>query len=363
MDGPYDQTRLNRVGDYYLYGGVPDPTVEPTAGPYGALYIRVARDGTTPTALYFKCDNGKTTNWKLIPTKFEINGQPVTAEPLNLDFTGAGVTVTPVGDGTYTIDIPGGGGGGNPISVELDDSEVVSVLQTLNFEGSGVQSVVDEGSGKATVTINAGGGGGNPIDVQDDDVSVVNPLSILNFGDQLTVTDDGGGKATIGLNLASFNEKFFRVQPQILRADGNASKTNFKDTNTASLSSGGTSSFLWTVYLINYVAGNDININLDFLADGTGGPNRNVDTEITAELFQIGDDIDTLVPISKADLYTVPSTDGIAYRRSFVITAAELGNPVSGDYFMKFTYSRFANSPQDNFNKNLYAYLGRITWG
>lgn len=314
-NGIYDQTRPNLMGDIYLFGGVPDPTVVATAAPVGGLYIRVGRQVGDPQGLYYKLDNGKTTNWKLIPTKFQINGVDVTNEPLNFVFTGAGVTVTDNGDGSYTVDIPGGGGGGSPIAV------------------------------------------------QDDNIEVVNPLTILNFGDQLTVTDEGAGKATIGLNLSSFQEKFYRVEPQVLRADGNASKTTFKDTSTASLSSGGTSSYLWTIPLINYVAGNDLLIYLDFIADGAGGPNRNVDTELQIEVFSLGDDIDTLTPVIKADLHAVPSTDGVTYRRSFTFTAAELGSLADGDYYVKCTYSRFANSPQDNFNRNTYVFLGRAVWG
>jgi len=53
----------------------------------------------------------------------------------------------------------GPAGVGSTIIVQKDDVTVGTVTDTLNFEGSGVSTVVDEGSNKTTVTI-AGGGGG-----------------------------------------------------------------------------------------------------------------------------------------------------------------------------------------------------------
>lgn len=49
-------------------------------------------------------------------------------------------------------------GTGASIVVQEDDSTVGTVTETLNFEGAGVSSVVDEGSNKTTVTIDGGAG-------------------------------------------------------------------------------------------------------------------------------------------------------------------------------------------------------------
>jgi len=46
------------------------------------------------------------------------------------------------------------------IQIEEDDAVIQQRVAVLNFEGDGVESVVDEGSNKVTVTISGGGGGG-----------------------------------------------------------------------------------------------------------------------------------------------------------------------------------------------------------
>jgi len=46
------------------------------------------------------------------------------------------------------------------IQIEEDDAVIQQRVAILNFEGDGVESVVDEGSNKVTVTISGGGGGG-----------------------------------------------------------------------------------------------------------------------------------------------------------------------------------------------------------
>jgi hypothetical protein len=45
------------------------------------------------------------------------------------------------------------------LAVQKDDATVGTTTSTLNFEGAGVSTVVDEGSNKTTVTISGGGGG------------------------------------------------------------------------------------------------------------------------------------------------------------------------------------------------------------
>jgi len=49
-------------------------------------------------------------------------------------------------------------GAGSNIIIQDNDSTVGTVTDTLNFEGSGVSSVVDEGANKTTVTIDGGSG-------------------------------------------------------------------------------------------------------------------------------------------------------------------------------------------------------------
>jgi len=49
-------------------------------------------------------------------------------------------------------------GAGSNIVIQENDSTIGTVTDTLNFEGSGISSVVDEGGNKTTVTINGGSG-------------------------------------------------------------------------------------------------------------------------------------------------------------------------------------------------------------
>lgn len=53
------------------------------------------------------------------------------------------------------------------IAISKDDTPVASSVTELNFEGSGVASVVNDGGGKVTATISGGGGGGSPVLIQD----------------------------------------------------------------------------------------------------------------------------------------------------------------------------------------------------
>ena len=54
---------------------------------------------------------------------------------------------------------PAGADGQGLIEVQNNDVSVSTEVANLNFEGSSVQSIVDEGSGKVTLTLQGGGGG------------------------------------------------------------------------------------------------------------------------------------------------------------------------------------------------------------
>jgi len=55
------------------------------------------------------------------------------------------------GGGTQIIPEPDGGGA-TELTIEQDDIQVASPVDTLNFEGNGIQ-VTDEGSNKATMLV------------------------------------------------------------------------------------------------------------------------------------------------------------------------------------------------------------------
>jgi hypothetical protein len=73
------------------------------------------------------------------------------------DFVGTEWTLTDAGGGTLQIEVAASGGGG--IDVSDDGVSVVTGATELDFKGAGV-SVSDDGGGVAGITISGGGGGG-----------------------------------------------------------------------------------------------------------------------------------------------------------------------------------------------------------
>lgn len=72
--------------------------------------------------------------WKEVALPIDVSqeGSPVVTDVVNLNFTGAGVTVTDDGSGIASIDIPGGGGGGSGTNfVRIGTPVVTSGNQTL----------------------------------------------------------------------------------------------------------------------------------------------------------------------------------------------------------------------------------------
>lgn len=309
------QILQNTRADGYLLGGVLNPTSSPTPAPRGSLYILVSNDPAGTIALFRKLDSGCTTNWEELTGNITINGNPV-GDTLNLNFLGTGVTVVDNGGGNFDIQIPG-------TAIEKEELSVMNPAITFNFEGVGVL-VTQDGVDPTQVNVEIPGlsGGGSP-----------------------------------------FNEKFYKFSPRETRADGSSSNAEFKGFSVANLSSGGISELLVTIPLINYQAGDDLTIDLDFIADNQGGgPNRQVDTELTIAVFQVGSDVDSLTDIITSDIYDVPNQEGLVYSRQFLYTAAQLGSLIDGDYFLKFTFIRSANSPQDNYNRNLHFLFARAFW-
>jgi len=79
----------------------------------------------------------------------------VTVKHMNVTITSIGGNGAQGADGATGA--TGATGAGANIIVQKDDVTVGTVTDTLNFEGSGVSTVVDEGSDKTTVTITGGG--------------------------------------------------------------------------------------------------------------------------------------------------------------------------------------------------------------
>lgn len=319
MGGPNQTTPQvsadNVNGERYLRGGSADPSQTPQGGGPGDIWIKVdpvapAQGGTI--GLLQKKDYGDTSNWTHIPTEININGNLLDSSQLEINFTGAGVTVTKPGPGQFTVNIPGGGGAS--------------------------------------------------IDVQDNGASVVNPASILNFtGGGVTVSDNGGGEAEINIPSPATQEKFTEITAEAFGNRNNAKRNLFKDFEMVSLGPSGFGQIISSAKIQDYIVGEDIDIDLYFIADGGG--TGDVHQEVEVLLFQAGDDIDVVTPFTVIDIYTPTSTDGEAFTKSYTVTAADLGNPASGNYQMRLRVSRDGGNAADSYNRRVYAHLAKISWG
>jgi len=87
-------------------------------------------------------------------------------------------------------------GAGSNIIVQKDDSTVGTVTDTLNFEGAGVTSAVDEGSNKTTVTI-GGGAYGSEYDYNEDDTISTTALTTYQLKVSLTTASLPAGNYEI----------------------------------------------------------------------------------------------------------------------------------------------------------------------
>lgn len=107
----------------------------------------------------------------------------------DLNFVGAGVTVTENPLGTAQISIPG-----NPLTVKDEGLNIVSNPANMNFVGAGV-TVTENPAGTAEVSIP-----GNPLTVKDEGVSIVaNPTNMDFVGAGVTVTQSPAGTARVSI--------------------------------------------------------------------------------------------------------------------------------------------------------------------
>jgi len=119
----------------------------------------------------------------------EDEGVAIITNPGAINFTGAGVTVTENPLGTAEIDIPG-----NPLTVKDEGLNIVSNPANMNFIGAGV-TVTENPAGTAEVSIP-----GNPLTVKDEGVSIVsNPANINFIGAGVTVTQNPAGTAEVSI--------------------------------------------------------------------------------------------------------------------------------------------------------------------
>lgn len=140
------------------------PTGTTYVGQLGRLWydpvtntIRVS-DGSTPGGIIVSGGGGGGGN----PIEVDYNGNVVTSNVSLLDFTGAGVVVTNVGN-VVTISIPGGTGTAN-IPVANSNVVVTNAVSSFNFIGSGITASAT--GNNVTVTVPGAGyitfDGGSP---------------------------------------------------------------------------------------------------------------------------------------------------------------------------------------------------------
>jgi len=86
----------------------------------------------------------------------------------------------------------------SPAIVVLDEGgQVASGVRELDFIGAPVTVEVASGySDRVNVTISGTGGGGASLTVQEDDSPIVTDVTVLNFEGGVEVADEGSGKAT-----------------------------------------------------------------------------------------------------------------------------------------------------------------------
>ena len=120
--------------------------------------------GTAPDNVVMDYTITQNTDWVI--TSLEITGVAgdsfvvkdegivIDSEVTEQDFTGAGVTVTPVSPGKVQIDIPGGGG--SALTIQDESVNVDTATTLINFLGSGVTATT-AGAGLVDVTIPGGG--------------------------------------------------------------------------------------------------------------------------------------------------------------------------------------------------------------
>lgn len=107
----------------------------------------------------------------------------------DLNFVGAGVTVTENPLGTAEIDIPG-----TTIDIEDEGVAIITNPGAINFTGAGV-TVTENPLGTAEIDIP-----GNPLTVKDEGVSIVsNPANINFIGAGVTVTQNPAGTAEVSI--------------------------------------------------------------------------------------------------------------------------------------------------------------------
>jgi hypothetical protein len=119
----------------------------------------------------------------------EDEGVAIITNPGAINFTGAGVTVTENPLGTAEIDIPG-----NPLTVKDEGVSIISNPANMNFIGAGV-TVTENPLGTAEIDIP-----GNPLTVKDEGTNIISNPANMNFiGAGVTVTEDPAGTAKISI--------------------------------------------------------------------------------------------------------------------------------------------------------------------
>lgn len=95
-----------------------------------------------------------------------------------IDFTGAGVTATKVGD-KIVVDIPGGGGSATNELLISKDGSSLGLVEEIDFLGSNI--TVNKTGTKVEVSVDPSSGTGQPITVKDEGVVRTTKLKNINF--------------------------------------------------------------------------------------------------------------------------------------------------------------------------------------
>ena len=249
----------------------------------------------------------------------EDEGTELSTLANRLNFTGAGVTVTGIGN-EKTITIPGGTGTGG-VTVQDEGSNLTTEATTLNFTGIGVTA---SGSG-ASKTINI-----PALTVQEEGVSLASEANTINFtGSGVTASGTGATKTVEIPGVA--NEII--VQDEGSALSGGASTLNFVGDGVAATGTGSTK----TVTIPGAVVLNNV---VNYTATGTQNVGGNLSNTLHILASTItGFDLLSAATISTNTLFAVANQSTSAVEFDTSATTFVFGGNASGN-----TYSIPASS-------------------